>query len=699
MKKQLTLLQSLPAIFFLTLAFVIQAPVMADDPIEVSIGDYEACPGETLTIEVTTATGFDNISTMQMEILMPQEQVQFLEIYNVHPVLLAGFFGDNYTGSQLNVSYFSFSQSAPVLPGDVLFEVDLVLLEGVVDLAFTDNSYFSIYPDQVPSTFNDGSITPVVQIINHPEGMVADPGSTVTFEVTALPADPPTTFQWQRDTGDGWHDLDDNTHYSGTETANLEKSDVEEEDHGNSYRVIVERDGCEAISDAALLQIADQPDIFRLRLHADPEEGGEVTGGGNYQEGEEVELSAASAIGYSFSEWAENDQVISDDPTFTFTMPDRNVTLTAHFQAMFHQITAVAGVGGDIDPEGTIIVDHGDNKTFTITPDSENGFEVFDIVVNGNSMGPDDAFTFFNVTSDQLIEAEFALKSFLINATAAEGGSISPAGDVEVVWGDNMTFDITPDQGYEIQDVVVNGESQGSIASYTFEDVQEDHSIAAEFALLEYTVTASSNDGGEIDPEGVITVTHGEDLHFDILPDEADGYEIQDVLVDGQSIGAVASHTFENIAIDHTIEAVFGLREYTINAISNEGGNLDPEGDITVTHGDDITFAVSPDTEEGYEIDDVLVDGLSQGSIISYTFENVTENHTIEAQFALREYAITASAGQGGDIDPEGTISVAHGDDITFTVSPDADEGYEIEDVLVDDNSQKHMVLYQRNGI
>ncbi|MBW2079020.1 MAG: hypothetical protein JRI71_16015 [Deltaproteobacteria bacterium] len=83
-----------------------------------------------------------------------------------------------------------------------------------------------------------------------------------------------------------------------------------------------------------------------------------------------------------------------------------------------------------------------------------------------------------------LLHVEFAAPNMhTITATAANGGSISPSGSVAVIDGQNQGFTITPDVGNSISDVVVDGVSQGAIASYTFNNVTVDHSIQAFFAL------------------------------------------------------------------------------------------------------------------------------------------------------------------------------------------------------------------------
>lgn len=172
-----------------------------------------------------------------------------------------------------------------------------------------------------------------------------------------------------------------------------------------------------------------------------------------------------------------------------------------------------------------------------------------------------------------------------------------------------------------------------------------------------YTVTATAGAGGSINLSGAIVVSEGENQTFTITPEE--GYEISDVLVDSVSVGAVSTYTFNNIQQDHTIAASFAqtgtpsapaIIKYTITATAGTGGSIAPEGSVKVTKGNDQTFTITPDA--GYEIDNVLVDGSSQGPIDTYTFQNVQENHTIQANFSANKYTVSLS------VNPTGTYSV-----------------------------------------
>ena len=148
----------------------------------------------------------------------------------------------------------------------------------------------------------------------------------------------------------------------------------------------------------------------------------------------------------------------------------------------------------------------------------------------------------------------------------------------------------------------------------------------------EHSITASAGQGGSITPDGTVFVKNGLDQTFTITADE--GYAIADVTVDGESVGKVSTYTFKAVTEDHTIAATFyrPTEEFTITASADQGGVITPNGTVTVAKGESATFAIA--ASSGYEISDVTVDGASVGKVESYTFSDVSANHTIEAKFA-----------------------------------------------------------------
>ena len=96
-------------------------------------------------------------------------------------------------------------------------------------------------------------------------------------------------------------------------------------------------------------------------------------------------------------------------------------------------------------------------------------------------------------------------------------------------------------------------------------------------------------------------------------------YKVKDIDLSEGNIGQVEANTV-NAKITHTITATAG-----------NNGTITPSGEVSVTDGANQSFTITPDS--GYQIADVKVDGKSEGAVNTYTFTNVTANHTIEATF------------------------------------------------------------------
>ena len=130
---------------------------------------------------------------------------------------------------------------------------------------------------------------------------------------------------------------------------------------------------------------------------------------------------------------------------------------------------------------------------------------------------------------------------------------------------------------------------------------------------------------------------------------------------------------------------------YVIDAKAGAGGTINPSGSVYVLNNSNITFTIIPDANR--QIKDVEVDRVKVGPVPSYTFENVTANHTISATFEAREFVISASATSGGTINPAGDVIVKYGTDKEFRFQ--ADPNNAILDVLVDNISMGPLEKYK----
>jgi hypothetical protein len=107
--------------------------------------------------------------------------------------------------------------------------------------------------------------------------------------------------------------------------------------------------------------------------------------------------------------------------------------------------------------------------------------------------------------------------TFTITASAGTNGSISPSGAVVVGQGANQTFTITPNSGFSVGSVTVDGASVGAVTSYTFSNVQANHTISATFTSLPtFSITASAGANGSISPSGTVVVAQGANQSFTI---------------------------------------------------------------------------------------------------------------------------------------------------------------------------------------
>ncbi len=113
------------------------------------------------------------------------------------------------------------------------------------------------------------------------------------------------------------------------------------------------------------------------------------------------------------------------------------------------------------------------------------------------------------------------------------------------------------------------------------------------------------------------------------------------------------------------------LQTHTITASTGANGSISPSDSVTVNHGANQTFSINPDPN--YQVADVLADGVSVGAAASYTFTNVTQDHSLSASFARQNQPPIASAGFDQSVPVNYTVpldgsssSDADGDPLTF---------------------------------
>lgn len=241
----------------------------------------------------------------------------------------------------------------------------------------------------------------------------------------------------------------------------------------------------------------------------------------------------------------------------------------------------------------------------------------------------DAAVTAVRDAIEKLQEKPPVQKEFTITAVAHGGGTIDPSGAVKVEEGKDQVFTIQPYEGFEVEEVFVNGESVGAVTEYKFEAVRADASIEVFFAEKE-AVQADKTKLNESIAAAEELLKHAEDY----VPEDVQN--LMEVLDAAKAVAADPAATQETVdAAQNALDAAMNIapiqKEFAIMAAAGEGGSITPCGTVKVERGMSQTFAIQP--KEGYVISDVLVNGQSVGAVAEYTFCDVNADANITALF------------------------------------------------------------------
>jgi len=412
---------------------------------------------------------------------------------------------------------------------------------------------------------------------------------------------------------------------------------------------------------------------YSLTLIASPPAGGSVAADNNgpYHYGDVVQLTATANSGWSFTGWS-GDASGSTSPT-SIVINGTN-TVTATFTQNEYALTLNVVGGGSVSKLPDKATYHyGDNVQLLAADASGWVFSGWSGDLTGTT-NPS------SVVIDETPEvtATFTQNTYTLTIGTVGQGSVSLNNTGPYYYGDVVELTANPTVGWSFSDW--SQDLTGSVNPETIL-IDGDKAVTATFTQNTYTLTANG------DPSG----------SGNVLLNNTGPYHYGDV-VQLTAIPANSSWSFsgwsgdlggsinpENILIDgnKNVNAAFSQLTYVIHASAGPGGSILPSGDVTVTYGGDQDFTFTP--EAGYNIDDVMVDFVSQGPLNYYNFTNVVAEHWISVSFVPNAYTITASYGPGGTIDPSGLVSVFYGNDQAFVITPSL--GFHIGDVLVDGGS------------
>ena len=315
--------------------------------------------------------------------------------------------------------------------------------------------------------------------------------------------------------------------------------------------------------------------------------------------------------------------------TYTTNAVTANCSVIANFAINTFTVTPSAGANGSMSPSTPQTVNYNATASFTVTPNAN--YHIASVTGCGGTLAGS-TYTTGPITANCTVTATFVINTFTVTPSVTGSGTISPSTPQTVNYNQTTQFTVTPNTGYSIASVT--GTCGGSLVgnTYTTNAVTANCSVIANFAINTYSLTASAGSNGSISPSGAVSVNYGASQTFTIAPNA--NYHVADVLVDSSSVGAVTSYTLNNVTANHTISATFAINTVPIHAITasaGANGSISPSGAVTVNDAANQSFTITPNS--GYHVANVLVDGSSVGAVTSYTFTNVTADHSISASF------------------------------------------------------------------
>ena len=311
-------------------------------------------------------------------------------------------------------------------------------------------------------------------------------------------------------------------------------------------------------------------------------------------------------------------------------------------------LTVNCGEHGTVTPaDGT----YADGDTVTLTVTADPGYYVKSTELNGAavSLNSDNEYV-FTIESDSTFTAEFAEippDSYVVTVNCGEHGTVTP-GTADYESGTEVTLTVTPDSGYRVKSVTLDGKAVTlTNGKYTFK-VTANCTFEAEFEEIpadRYTVTVKCGEHGTVTP-GTADYESGTEVTLTVTPDS--GYRVKSVTLDGKAVTLTnGKYTFK-VTANCTFEAEFEeipADRYTVTVKCGEHGTVTP-GTADYESGTEVTLTVTPDS--GYRVKSVTLDGkavtLTNGK---YTFK-VTANCTFEAEFVKKGGSSGGTGGSGG---------------------------------------------------
>ena len=371
-----------------------------------------------------------------------------------------------------------------------------------------------------------------------------------------------------------------------------------------------------------------QPQNYTVSVSANPTNGGTVSGGGTYQQGQSCTVTATPATGFTFLRWTENGSQVSTNANYTFTVTG-NRTLVAQFQAVPQNYTISVSAnptnGGTVSGGGT----YQQGQQCTVHATANTGYTFTNWTENGNVVSTNANYS-FTVTSNRTLVANFTAQTYTITATAnpTNGGTVAGGGTFN--YGQSCTLTATPATGYNFVRWTKNGLQVSTNANYTF-NVTESAALVAQFQLQSCAVFTSA-----YPVEGGTTTGGGSYLYGDNVTVTAtanEGYNFINWVEDDNVVSTEANYSF-TVTGSRSLTAIFELQalEITVAIDPEEAGTIIGGG--TYSYGEEVTLTI--ERNEDWAFQNWTENGEVVSEEMTYTFV-ITSNRDLVAHFTHTE--------------------------------------------------------------
>lgn len=302
---------------------------------------------------------------------------------------------------------------------------------------------------------------------------------------------------------------------------------------------------------------------------------------------------------------------------------------------------------GKVEPSSADVMD-GDSVEITMTP--AKGWYLAEVQLDGVPVDiTGNVLTIADVHGDHSVKVVFAEIETKLTVTAVGNGTVTPAGETFHDYGVEVAVRITPDVGYVIGDVAVDGRSVGSVNLYRVV-MDSDHTVEVTFRAVsdgftglpkdpvvdidvDVHVVTTGYDFGTVEPSGKVRVAYGGSLTVTIALNP--GFSLVSVFIDGKDNGASEEFTIEDIVDDISVAISMAhvvAKTYTVSSSASYGGTITPAGETVVGPEESLTFEMR--SISGYRLSALMVDGVSVGTGLStYTLDNICSDMTVYAKF------------------------------------------------------------------